>query len=233
LVQIAAHPALSGSRSLLVDLLGFGLSDKPDGFGYTIEDHAATVIKLLDRERVQGCELVGHSLGGSIAIVVASRRPDLVSSLVVAEANLDPGMGPFSARVLATSEEEFVRTGFDTELMLLRDAGRKDPESLSAVVLGMQAVASPRAIYQTACSLTEEREPTFRELLAQLDIPRSFLVGSDTLKRGETPASGEIGEELHGTGTQRLIVPNAGHLMMLDNPDGFAETIAHALTIAR
>ena len=32
-----------------------------------------------------------HSMGGSVAIMLASRRPDLVSRLVVAEANLDPG----------------------------------------------------------------------------------------------------------------------------------------------
>lgn len=104
LVPVAAHPALAGRRTLVIDLLGFGLSDKPDGFGYGVEEHADCVIELLDALGLESCELVGHSSGGSIAIVVASRRPDLVSALVVAEANLDPGAGPFSGAILARSE---------------------------------------------------------------------------------------------------------------------------------
>ena len=37
-----------------------------------------------------GAELVAHSMGGAVAIVLAARRPDLVSRLVLTEANLDP-----------------------------------------------------------------------------------------------------------------------------------------------
>jgi pimeloyl-ACP methyl ester carboxylesterase len=232
LMHIAAHPALRGRRSLLVDLLGFGLRDKPDGFGYTVEDHAATIIRLLDQQEVRGCELVGHSLGGSIAIVVASRRPDLVSALVVAEANLDPGVGPITARILSTNEDDYVRTGFAAEQRLLRKASR-DPQSLSAITVGMLDVASARATHRTARSLTGERTPTFRVLLAQLGIRRSFLIGSRTLERGDKPASGEIGEGVEAAGIHRLVVPDAGHLMMFENPDGFAETISQALTSAR
>ena len=181
LVHVASHRALSARRSLVVDLLGFGASDKPDGFGYTIEDHAATIISLLDEQKVRGCELIGHSMGGSIAIVIASTRPDLVSALVVAGANLDPGMGPVSARILALSEEEYVRTGFERELTQAREDARSDPASLSAVTVGIQALASPAATYRTARSLTGKRRPTFRQQLVNLDMERSFLVGSYTL----------------------------------------------------
>jgi pimeloyl-ACP methyl ester carboxylesterase len=230
LAHIAAHPALTGRRSLLVDLLGFGLSDKPDDFGYTIEDHAATIACLLDKREMRGCELIGHSLGGSIAIVLASTHPDLVSSLVVAEANLDPGVGPVSARILAMSEQEYVQSGCERLLRQAQADARRDPEQLSAITVGMQAVASPCAMYRTARSLTQQRRPTFRELLAGQGIARSFLVGSNTLDADESPASGEDGEELEGAGIQRLIVPNAGHLMPLENPDGFARTVSRALT---
>ena len=87
--HIVAQPALAGHRSLLIDLPGHGLSDRPARFGYTLDDHAAAVAALLDAERLRG-RRVGHSMGGSIGIVLAARRPDLVARLVVAEANLDP-----------------------------------------------------------------------------------------------------------------------------------------------
>ena len=45
--RIAAEPALAGRRSLLLDLLGFGLSDRLSSFGYTVEEHAQPVCDLV------------------------------------------------------------------------------------------------------------------------------------------------------------------------------------------
>jgi pimeloyl-ACP methyl ester carboxylesterase len=46
--SIVASPKLAGYQHLLVDFLGLGFSDKPEQFSYTLEDHAHTVITLLD-----------------------------------------------------------------------------------------------------------------------------------------------------------------------------------------
>src|SRR5437660_9698700 len=43
LFPVAADPALAGHRSLLIDLLGFGFSDRPDGFGYRLGDHVSVL----------------------------------------------------------------------------------------------------------------------------------------------------------------------------------------------
>ena len=132
--------------------------------------------------------LIGHSLGGSVAIVVASKRPEVISTLVVAEANLDPGLGPFSARILAAGEEGYVRADFRSALEQLREVAKDD--WLSAITLGMQQLASPRAMYRTARSLVAERSPTYRELLVQLEMRRSFLVGSETLRTAREASFG-------------------------------------------
>ncbi|MEW1785092.1 alpha/beta fold hydrolase [Streptomyces albidoflavus] len=43
----ACHPLLTGPRSLLVDLLGFGLSDRPTAFDYRLESHADALATAL------------------------------------------------------------------------------------------------------------------------------------------------------------------------------------------
>lgn len=152
-------------------------------------------------------------------------------SLTVAEANLDPGMGPFTADVLRRGEREYVNEGFGSALEQMRMAIREDADSALARIVEMIALSSPLATYRTARSLTGDRRPTLREQLVGLGLPRAFLVGSRTLEADEKSASGESGEGLDGTGVRRLIVPDAGHLMMYDNPQGFAETIARAVRV--
>ncbi|WP_284178061.1 alpha/beta hydrolase [Rhabdaerophilum sp. SD176] len=58
-------------RVIAIDLKGFGRSDKPAGAGYRIEDHVAAVSAILDRLRLRDVTLVGHSLGGAVALLLA------------------------------------------------------------------------------------------------------------------------------------------------------------------
>ncbi|MFI5861394.1 alpha/beta fold hydrolase [Streptomyces sp. NPDC051546] len=86
----AAHPLLAGRRSLLVDLLGHGHSDRPEDFSYTLEAHADALAAALEQVGTGAAELIAHSMGGAVAIVLADRHPHLVSRLVLVDANLDP-----------------------------------------------------------------------------------------------------------------------------------------------
>ncbi len=112
----AVHPLLAGHRSLLVDLLGHGHSDRPTAFAYTLEDHADTLADALRAARVTGAEVVAHSMGGSVAVVLAVRHPELVSRLVLVDANLDPLTpergAPGSRGIAAYGEEEFLAGGW-------------------------------------------------------------------------------------------------------------------------
>jgi pimeloyl-ACP methyl ester carboxylesterase len=55
------------------DLLGFGDSPKPSGLAYDVEDHITALERALARELARDFEIVGHSLGGVIAIELAAR----------------------------------------------------------------------------------------------------------------------------------------------------------------
>ncbi len=65
-------PALAArGHVLLVDMKGFGRAPKPDDGRYAPVDLGAAVLRLIERRRPERLTLVGHSLGGGIALYVA------------------------------------------------------------------------------------------------------------------------------------------------------------------
>lgn len=82
LINVGLSPAL---RVLALDLRGRGLSDKPDS-GYSMADHAADVLGLMDALKLQQVVLGGHSFGGLLTLYMAARYPERVSKLVVIDA---------------------------------------------------------------------------------------------------------------------------------------------------
>jgi pimeloyl-ACP methyl ester carboxylesterase len=207
---------------LLVDLLGFGFADRPEQFGYSMEEHADCLAALLDHLELQGCRVVGHSMGGSIAIVLATRRPDLVAALAVAEGNLDPGRASASVRITAQTEPDYVRAGHAA----LSSAFARNPASTSAYGGAARSfqLAAAYAIYRSARSLLADRQPTFRQLLEGLAIPRTYLVGELSLPdfpEGPVP----------GNGVAVTVVADAGHGMNVDNPEGFVQALAAAFSL--
>jgi pimeloyl-ACP methyl ester carboxylesterase len=77
-------PLLAGTRTLIApDLAGFGRSDKPRAH-YTRDMHVESIESLLDALHVHGrLDVAGHSMGGILAGLYASRHPDRVSSLAI------------------------------------------------------------------------------------------------------------------------------------------------------
>ena len=214
-------PALAGRHAVLVDLLGAGLSDAPEGFSYTLEDHAATVAMLLDHLGSSAVTLVGYSFGGSVAITLAATRPDLVGSLVVAEPNLDPGGGFLSQRIADQTAAQFLNDGYAE---LVADAFRRGREGNRAwaVTSGMLRIAAPHALHRSARSLVTGTRPMMRERLLGLPIPR-------TLIRGQTSGRDRDEGGLKDAGVQIIRVPRAGHGMMWENPEGFVAAVTHAV----
>jgi pimeloyl-ACP methyl ester carboxylesterase len=75
-----------------VDFRGHGRTQLPPRrFGYTSwRQHRDDVIELLDQHASKPVTLAGHSLGGAVSLLVAARRPDLVSSLALIEPVIVP-----------------------------------------------------------------------------------------------------------------------------------------------
>lgn len=78
------HFAAQGYRVIALDQIGYGKSDKPSSFPYTMEAMADVVKAVIDRLEVGKPVVVGHSMGGQTALSLAIRHPDAISGLVLA-----------------------------------------------------------------------------------------------------------------------------------------------------
>ncbi|MBP0454446.1 alpha/beta hydrolase [Kitasatospora sp. RG8] len=210
----AAHPLLAGRRSLLLDLLGFGISDRPADFPYTLEAHADAVAAAIRGAGLEQVEVVGHSMGGAVAIVLAHRHPGLVANLVLVDAGLDPvtpARGPGVGGLASFTEEEFLA------------GGREQTEEWAGPLWwSTMRLAGPEALHRSAVHRAGGTVPPLRELLLGLEVPRTFL---------HPAADGEpVGaDRLREAGVELVAVPDCGHNIMFDNPEGFAEAAATGL----
>lgn len=215
---VAVHPLPAGRRSLLVDLLGHGHSDRPEDFPYTLEAHADALASALHQAGAEGTEVIAHSMGGAVAVVLAVRHPALVSRLVLVDANLDavrPDRSTAGSGGIASyTEEEFLAEGW------ARIADRVGPHWWSTMRL-----TGRTALYRSAVHLAAGTTPGIRELLSALEIPRTYLV-----PEADGPLPGA--DELKAAGVTVVPIADCGHNIMLDNPDGFARATAEALRAA-
>lgn len=79
--------SLSGLHTVAPDLPGFGLSDKPSEFDYTIKEFAKFIAGFMRKAGITRASIVGHSLGGYIAAQLTTDYHDLVNKLVLIDSS--------------------------------------------------------------------------------------------------------------------------------------------------
>jgi pimeloyl-ACP methyl ester carboxylesterase len=221
LLPAAVRDPLRGRRSLLIDCLGHGYSDKPPDFAYTREAHARTIVALIDALGLRECGLVGHSMGGAIAVHVASARSGVVSLLIMAEPSIDLGG---EAPLGGQTEDQFVERGFGELIAAQSKDAEAQPEGLRAAHLGITRLVEPRAIHREAVSsLDNGTNRSVRSLLRDLHMSRWYLQGE--LSDPEP----HLEKDLLAMGVGWKVVPKTGHVMGLENPEGLAQTVAEVL----
>jgi haloalkane dehalogenase len=70
-------------RCIAPDYLGFGLSDRPPGFGYKVDQHARLVGELVDHLGLDGYVSMGQDWGGPVSMAVDVERADRVRGVVL------------------------------------------------------------------------------------------------------------------------------------------------------
>ncbi len=224
--EVVTHPDTPRHRALLVDYLGSGASDHPDDFDYSLEGHAACIAALMDSAGIRGATVMGHSMGGSVAIQLAITRPDLVGHLIVGEGNVTSGGGGLVRQIVAHDEAAFVRNVFPkmkSEIF----ASARDGDTIGIRRNNVWKHISARGLYRNAQALNNVPDSMLDDFMA-LPMKRTFVYGEKTLPATsedfgpDTPSP----ELLCASGVGVAVVPGAGHGQMFDNLDGFVDLLA-------
>ena len=163
--------------------------------------------------------LVGHSMGGVLAVLVAEASPPAVKAVVNIEGNISLDDCFLSGRIAAWDELGYATDGHEAIARQL-DAVAVDgsPESFHAAAFRF---ADPQSTYRHAKDLVElSATESMAERMASLTVPCVFVAG---VPRGMAPRSLEL---LEGHGVRTVRVEPAGHWAYWDQPDVCAEVVA-------
>ncbi|MFK4802370.1 alpha/beta fold hydrolase [Streptomyces sp. MPA0124] len=208
--------AAAGHRVVAWDAPGYGRSADPDG-DLTLDDYADTAAAVI-RDRAADAHVVGVSWGGVIALRLATRHPELVASLTVADSTPGSGTSPEKAAAMRARVPELERLGpraFAEERgprLLSPDA---PPELVRRVVDTMADSIRTPGYRQAAESMAAT---DLRGELADVTAPTLVLCGDQDRITGPD-ASQVLAGGLHRTAY--VIVKDAGHLANQERPEHF------------
>lgn len=222
--EISRHPALARFRHRLVDLPGYGRSPWP-AEAYRLDEAATAIAEWLAPEKKPSV-LIGHSMGGVLAMLVAERAPTQVRAVVNVDGNLSLGDCSFSGKAAAFALDTFIAQGFDSLRDAVYEGGAGDALG-NAALRGYYAsmrFADPRVFHRHALDLVELSTPEDLAVrLARLIPPALYLAGSPD---GASPRSKEL---LAKTVARWQAIEPAGHWPFIDRPDDFAAAVASFL----
>jgi len=211
--RVVMDPAFSPRRVLLIDLPGSGYSDKPAHYRYSTTDQAQAVTELLTDIGLTRFWLYGHSMGGSIAIEMATAMQASLLGLIVSEPNFYKGGGQFSRGIAAFSQEEFIAEGYQ---------GLIDKEA--SPWKGSLQSTLPVAVWRAATSLVSGIEPEWFSLFTALPGRKQLLFGEWSLPDQDF-------EAVKSQGIACRVINAAGHSMSWENPTGLAQALSEFCTL--
>ena len=208
---------LTAFRVAAIDLPGHGKSDPiPQA---SVEEYAETVAMFLEALGSGPVLVVGHSLGGAIAIALAAQRPHAVTGLVLlASCAKLPWVDSSWGRLLPYVPGPLWKTFFISTAQKLLFA-RGVPGH--AVSLGMQELRSCRA--ETILKdLQAAKAMDLTQQATGLDVPTLILCGSQD--RLTPPA---LSADLKGLipGSRLSLIEEAGHMLLLEVPTRVNEEV--------
>ena len=208
---------LHNQRIFAVDLPGHG---KSGGIGHhTIDDYAGEILEFMKALRLNAAVLVGHSMGGAIALEVAIRYPKRVLGLGLVGSGARLRVAPVILQS-ASGPSTFA----DAAHMI--NAYSYAPQTNARLKeLGEQRMLETRSTILYGDLLACDSFDVM-DRLSKISAPTLILCGAEDKM---TPLKNSEFMRDHIAGARLEIVPNAGHNVMLEQPNQVAEILADFL----
>nr|BAL56048.1 hypothetical conserved protein [uncultured prokaryote] len=215
--------AEAGCRAWALDLPGFGASDKPADGWYSIENFAALVSAFCQALGLERASIVGHSMGGTIALLLGLEQPHMVERLVavspVVSGRLNFPVRMFASRWLGRwlyglSARSWPLAAAGAQLLYNRSWSLR-PRAHHRRAWEDLSRASPHAALGSLRALAHfDLSPRLQAITA----PTLILAGAGDLN---VPPSQARLAAARIPGARLVILPGARHLPMNDQPERF------------
>ena len=224
-------------RVLIPDMFGHGASEKPVG-DYSLGAHAATLRDLLDQLGVEKVTLVGHSLGGGIAIQFCYLFPERVEGLVlVASGGFGRAVNPLLRAATLPGAELMLPVLASRRLSSKAESvgrafgklGVKAGSDLSEVWEGFISLSDADSRRAFLCTTRSVMDPGGQTVTAHDHLPQ--MTGIPTLivwgsRDRMIPCShGKVAQQAI-PGSRLEVFDKIGHFPHLDAPERFAEVLS-------
>jgi pimeloyl-ACP methyl ester carboxylesterase len=195
----------------------------------SVADYAGDVIDLLDALHVQEAVIGGLSMGGYIAFALLRHAARYVQGLVLADTRpqADSPEGIESRKkLLALLREKGVRAVADEMLpkLLAEETRQRRPEIVDRV-RALVLANPPEAIAGAISALMSRPDST--PLLGNIHCPSLIIVGEHD---GITPPAVSEAMNRAIAGSELVVLPHAGHLSNVEQPDAFNAALARFLS---
>jgi pimeloyl-ACP methyl ester carboxylesterase len=212
---VATHPRLAAWRHLIPDMPGYGKSPWAQ-HPLDLAEQADALAAWLRRRGAGPVAVLGHSMGGVIALLLAERNPEVVAALVDVEGNKSLEDCHFSSQALAHSREEFVERGMGALLDRVYEGGLS--ERALRFYFASMCQADPRAFHANGDELVSlSRGERLAARLAALACPKLTITGSPG---GAGARSLKLARD---AGLRVETLEPAGHWPFIDQKERFVE----------
>lgn len=208
-----------------VDLLGFGLSDKPANGGYSLPDQGRLIISFIEALKLQKPTLVGHSMGGVIAALAAVQSPETIEKLVLVDAGIYHGGPPTFLKYFffpfdVLSARSFYTKGPRTRS--LQNSYFNQALITDELVNNYLKPASTPGAAAVLAKMNKFAADRHEEIIARIQTPTLLVWG-----RFDKIVPAADAERLHQEikGSRLVVVNDAGHMVQEEKPKDVAAAI--------
>jgi 2-succinyl-6-hydroxy-2,4-cyclohexadiene-1-carboxylate synthase len=228
-------------RTVAIDQRGHGgTTNSGDAADYTFEGLVDDLTAVLDALELERCDLLGHSMGGGVALRFALAHPDRLHSLIAMDTAASPMTIPAAVREAGA---RLVREqGMGALFKAMRARAESDPDRPPAARAFEERIGSDAFAARTERKLLQMDPVAFIELGRQLAEAPAVV---DRLGEIRCPSLVMVGEQ-DGTlvqaadamekglpDTHRVTIPDAAHSPQHENPGAWFEAIRAHLERAR